>query len=149
MLQILLPVLQWGGSEKARLPSWVRRLGRMYGGFAWISCAEHVPEHTQWPFSYPLAAFSAFIKQLEKKKPVIVCGDMNCARHPIDIHSPKTNLRSAGFTQVHILDMIVISSRQYAGRSSLPSDMGVFPFTAMTTGRARFFPKSLHGWRPR
>lgn len=29
---------------------------------------------------------------------VIVCGDLNVARTPIDIHSPKTNLKSAGFT---------------------------------------------------
>ncbi|KAL6779980.1 hypothetical protein ACKKBG_A14550 [Auxenochlorella protothecoides x Auxenochlorella symbiontica] len=44
-------------------------------------------------------AFSSFIKKLEARKPVVVCGDLNCARQSIDIHSPKTNLRSAGFTQ--------------------------------------------------
>ena len=43
-------------------------------------------------------AFWKFIGNLEKKKPVVVCGDLNCARYEIDIHSPKTNLRSAGFT---------------------------------------------------
>jgi len=42
--------------------------------------------------------FWKFITKLEKKKPVIVCGDLNCARYEIDLHSPKTNLRSAGFT---------------------------------------------------
>ena len=42
--------------------------------------------------------FKKFIKKLNLKKPVIVCGDLNCAYHEIDIHSPKTNTRSAGFT---------------------------------------------------
>ena len=35
---------------------------------------------------------------MQKEKPVILCGDINVARYEIDIHSPKTNLRSAGFT---------------------------------------------------
>ena len=43
-------------------------------------------------------SFWGFIENLEKKKPVVVCGDLNCARYEIDIHSPKTNLKSAGFT---------------------------------------------------
>ena len=43
-------------------------------------------------------AFWKHIEKLQKKKQVIVCGDLNCARYEIDIHSPKTNLRSSGFT---------------------------------------------------
>lgn len=44
--------------------------------------------------------FSKYVKGLEQRgKPVVVTGDMNCAIEEIDIHSPKTNLRSAGFTQ--------------------------------------------------
>ena len=43
-------------------------------------------------------AFWKYVEGLQKKKEVIVCGDLNCARSDIDIHSPKTNLRSAGFT---------------------------------------------------
>ncbi len=42
--------------------------------------------------------FSAYVKGLEASKPVIVAGDLNCAAEPIDIHSPKTNLKSAGYT---------------------------------------------------
>lgn len=44
-------------------------------------------------------AFSQYVKDLERKKPVVVTGDMNCAHKEIDIHNPKGNLRSAGFTQ--------------------------------------------------
>jgi exodeoxyribonuclease-3 len=43
-------------------------------------------------------AFIHFVKKLQERKPVIVTGDLNCAYHEIDIHSPKTNLRSSGFT---------------------------------------------------
>lgn len=42
--------------------------------------------------------FWNYISKLESSKKVIVCGDVNCARYEIDIHSPKTNLKSAGFT---------------------------------------------------
>ncbi|WP_024832510.1 exodeoxyribonuclease III [Ruminiclostridium josui] len=42
--------------------------------------------------------FRVYLKQLEKTKPVIVCGDMNVAHQEIDIKNPKSNKRSAGFT---------------------------------------------------
>jgi exonuclease III len=39
------------------------------------------------------------LQQGPNGKPVVVTGDLNCAHHEIDIHNPKGNLRSAGFTQ--------------------------------------------------
>lgn len=42
--------------------------------------------------------FLAYLKNLEKKKPVIVCGDMNVAHKEIDLKNPKTNRKNAGFT---------------------------------------------------
>ena len=42
--------------------------------------------------------FQAFLHQLDEKKPVIVCGDMNVAHEEIDIKNPKSNRRNAGFT---------------------------------------------------
>ena len=42
--------------------------------------------------------FHKFLKDLDAKKPVIVCGDMNVAHEEIDIKNPKTNRRNAGFT---------------------------------------------------
>jgi exodeoxyribonuclease III len=42
--------------------------------------------------------FRNHILKLQKKKPVIVCGDLNCAHEEIDIHAPKRNRRSSGFT---------------------------------------------------
>jgi exonuclease III len=44
----------------------------------------------------PPADFSAYLKRLEGSKPVVLTGDLNVAPAEIDIHSPKTNLKSAG-----------------------------------------------------
>ena len=43
-------------------------------------------------------AFTSYLDGLRKEKPVVVTGDMNCAREPIDIHNARNNLKSAGFT---------------------------------------------------
>ena len=40
-----------------------------------------------------------YVKKLDKKKPVIICGDMNVAHTEIDLKNPKSNKRNAGFTQ--------------------------------------------------
>ncbi len=42
--------------------------------------------------------FKVFLKKLEERKPVVVCGDMNVAHQEIDLKNPKTNRRNAGFT---------------------------------------------------
>ncbi len=43
-------------------------------------------------------AFARHLQQLDQKKPVIVCGDMNVAHEEIDLKNPKSNRRNAGFT---------------------------------------------------
>ena len=43
-------------------------------------------------------AFLTYLKELEKKKPVIFCGDLNVAHKEIDLKNPKTNRKNAGFT---------------------------------------------------
>ncbi len=42
--------------------------------------------------------FQAYIKRLDQTKPVIICGDLNVAHKEIDLRNPKSNKRSAGFT---------------------------------------------------
>lgn len=42
--------------------------------------------------------FLAYIKNLEKNKPVIYCGDLNVAHKEIDLKNPKTNRKNPGFT---------------------------------------------------
>jgi exodeoxyribonuclease-3 len=43
-------------------------------------------------------AFLAYVKQLEKKKPVVFCGDMNVAHTELDLANPKPNRGKKGFT---------------------------------------------------
>ena len=42
--------------------------------------------------------FLAYVKELEKRKPVIFCGDLNVAHTEDDLANPKSNRRNAGFT---------------------------------------------------
>ncbi len=42
--------------------------------------------------------FRAYLCELDAKKPVIVCGDLNVAHKEIDLKNDKTNHRNAGFT---------------------------------------------------
>lgn len=42
--------------------------------------------------------FRDYLKELEKNKPVIVCGDLNVAHKEIDLKNPKTNRKNAGFS---------------------------------------------------
>lgn len=43
-------------------------------------------------------AFRSYVKQLDEKKPVIICGDLNVAHKEIDLKNFKTNHKNAGFT---------------------------------------------------
>ena len=43
-------------------------------------------------------AFRDFLKALDEKKPVIICGDLNVAHQEIDLKNPKSNRGNAGFS---------------------------------------------------
>ena len=56
--------------------------------------------------------FLSYLKELEKEKPVVICGDLNVAHKDIDLARPKPNYnKSAGYTQGEIdgLDNLVAS----------------------------------------
>jgi len=42
--------------------------------------------------------FLCFLKRLERRKPVVFCGDLNVAHTEIDLANPKANVRNHGFT---------------------------------------------------
>jgi exodeoxyribonuclease-3 len=42
--------------------------------------------------------FRNYVLSLDKKKPVIICGDLNVAHQEIDLKNPKSNRHNAGFT---------------------------------------------------
>ncbi|HEY4416678.1 MAG TPA: exodeoxyribonuclease III [Verrucomicrobiae bacterium] len=54
---------------------------------------ERLPYRQQWD-----ADFLKYLKKLERKKPVVFCGDLNVAHTEIDLANPKANVRNHGFT---------------------------------------------------
>ncbi|MCI2087474.1 MAG: exodeoxyribonuclease III [Prevotella sp.] len=57
--------------------------------------------------------FLQYLKELDAKKPVIICGDMNVAHEEIDIKNPKTNHKNAGFTDEEREKMTVLLSNGF------------------------------------
>ncbi|EID5930439.1 exodeoxyribonuclease III [Listeria monocytogenes] len=43
-------------------------------------------------------AILEYVKNLDKTKPVVLCGDLNVAHEEIDLKNPKTNRKNAGFS---------------------------------------------------
>lgn len=43
-------------------------------------------------------AFRTYLQTLDRKKPVVICGDMNVALFPIDLKNAKSNIGNAGFS---------------------------------------------------
>ena len=43
-------------------------------------------------------AMRAYLSELDKKKPVVYCGDLNVAHNEIDLKNPKSNVGNAGFS---------------------------------------------------
>jgi len=54
---------------------------------------ERLDYRLQWD-----ADFQRYLVKLAKKKPLVVCGDLNVAHQEIDLANPTTNRRNAGFT---------------------------------------------------
>ena len=54
---------------------------------------ERLPYRQQWDVD-----FLKFLKRLERRKPVIFCGDLNVAHTEKDLANPKANVRNHGFT---------------------------------------------------
>ncbi|MBQ7141193.1 MAG: exodeoxyribonuclease III [Bacilli bacterium] len=54
---------------------------------------ERLPYRMKWEDD-----FLKYVKNLEKTKPVIICGDFNVAHNEIDIKNAKQNIGNAGFT---------------------------------------------------
>jgi len=57
---------------------------------------ERLEERLKWE-----GVLRRYVRQLQQEfdRPLILCGDLNCAYQDIDIHNPKGNAKSAGFTK--------------------------------------------------
>lgn len=66
--------------------------------------------------------FQTYIKRLDEKKPVIVCGDLNVAHEEIDLKNPKTNRKNAGFSDEERAKMT-----QFLGKGFIDSFRTLYP----------------------
>ncbi|XP_011209094.3 recombination repair protein 1 [Bactrocera dorsalis] len=89
--------------------------------------------------------FQEYVKRLDAIKPVVICGDMNVSHQAIDLANPKTNTRSAGFTQeerdkmTELLDLGFVDTFRHL----YPDRIGAYTYwTYMANARSRNV-----GWR--
>ncbi len=90
-------------------------------------------------------AFLAYLKGLEKRKPVIFCGDLNVAHREIDLKNPRSNRNNAGFTDQerekfsHLLESGFIDTFRYF----YPEQTGIYSWWSY-----RFKAREKNaGWR--
>ena len=76
-----------------------------YDTFYLVTCYTPNSQNELARLSYRMEwedAFRTYLLQLDRKKPVILCGDLNVAHTEIDLKNPKTNRKNAGFTDEEI-----------------------------------------------
>lgn len=99
-----------------------------------------LPKRLQWN-----EEFRRHVKELDKKKPVIICGDMNVSHKEIDLANPKTNRKNAGFTDEERAGMTELLGDGFVDtyRHLYPDKTGAYTFwTYMMNSRAKNV-----GWR--
>ena len=89
--------------------------------------------------------FLRYIKNLDGKKPVIYCGDLNVAHKEIDLKNPKTNRKNAGFTDEERAKMTHVLESGFVDtfRHFYPDTEGVYSWWSY---RFRAREKNA-GWR--
>ena len=90
-------------------------------------------------------SFLAYMKELDAKKPVIWCGDLNVAHKEIDLKNPKTNRRNAGFTDEERAKMTAVLESGFVDtfRYFHPDEEGIYSWWSY---RFRAREKNA-GWR--
>ena len=89
--------------------------------------------------------FRAYLMALDKKKPVVLCGDLNVAHEEIDLKNPKSNRGNAGFSDQERGKMTELLSSGFADsfRSLYPDKEGAYTWWSYRFN-AR---KNNAGWR--
>jgi len=90
---IMLPKLSW--DDEGRIQ--VLDIGKVYLVNVYFPNANHELSRLDFKMKFNDRLLKHF-KALEKKKPLIVCGDFNVAHEEIDLARPKENVGSPGFT---------------------------------------------------
>lgn len=89
--------------------------------------------------------FRAYLKALDAKKPVIICGDLNVAHKEIDLKNPKSNRKNAGFTDEEREKMTILLSSGFTDsfRHLYPEKTGAYTWWSyMRNAR-----ENNSGWR--
>lgn len=87
--------------------------------------------------NYKLSFYDRFLKLMESYrrsgKPVIVCGDVNTAHHPIDLARPKENERTSGFMPIERKWLDVLEKKGYVDtfRFAHPEEEGRYSWWDM------------------
>ena len=89
--------------------------------------------------------FRHYVKTLEKKKPVVICGDLNVAHQEIDLKNPKTNQNNPGFSPQEREKMTQLLEAGFIDtfRHFYPEETGAYSWWSYR-GRAR---ENNTGWR--
>lgn len=82
-----------------------RKEGRVitaeYPGFNLVCCYTPNAQEALRRLDYRMRwedDFRAYLRELDREKPVVLCGDLNVAHQEIDLKNPKTNRKNAGFS---------------------------------------------------
>ena len=95
------PVSVGYGLGQPELDTEGRLITLEYPGFYLVNCYTPNSQDGLKRLDYRMTwedAFRAYLLELDAKKPVILCGDLNVAHQEIDIKNARTNRMSAGFT---------------------------------------------------
>lgn len=90
-------------------------------------------------------AFLAYLKELDAKKPVILCGDLNVAHEEIDLKNPQSNRQNAGFTNEERSKMTTLLNAGFTDtfRHFYPDTEGIYSWWSY-----RFKAREKNaGWR--
>ena len=119
-----------------------------YDNFYLVTCytpnsqneLKRLPYRMQWEDD-----FREYLKTLDAKKPVILCGDLNVAHNEIDLKNPKTNRKNAGFSDEERAKMTELLSSGFTDtfRYFYPDAEGIYSWWSY-----RFKSREKNaGWR--
>ncbi len=119
-----------------------------YEDFYMITCYTPNSQNELARLSYRMQwedDFLAYLKALDAKKPLILCGDLNVAHEEIDLKNPKTNHKNAGFTDEERAKMTTLLSTGFTDtfRHFYPDTEGIYSWWSY-----RFKAREKNaGWR--
>ena len=119
-----------------------------YPGFYLVNCYTPNSQDGLKRLDYRMTwedAFLAYLKELDAKKPVILCGDLNVAHEEIDLKNPKSNRQNAGFTNEERSKMTTLLNAGFTDtfRHFYPDTEGIYSWWSY-----RFKAREKNaGWR--